>query len=133
MHFSFRGKEHTRKYHPDDISSCKAESICACTGILFFLPLVSMPDSRFGRYWANQGLLILFFELACLGIWAIISWILGFLIAIKFIGIIFAAIKFAAAAVLILANAIYVFLPMSFAIRGRAVDIPFFGFMRFIK
>ena len=65
MRIDLSGKEYTKKYHPMDVKSCKIESVCACTGILFFLPLVSAPNSRYGRYWANQGLLVLFFEILC--------------------------------------------------------------------
>ena len=37
----------------------KAMSALAYLWILFFLPLVVCPDSKFGRYHANQGLVLL--------------------------------------------------------------------------
>lgn len=38
--------------------------ILAYLGILFFLPLVSCPDSKVGRFHANQGLLLLITSIA---------------------------------------------------------------------
>lgn len=133
MRLILHGKEHTKRYHPEDIASSRIESICACTGLLFFLPLVSQPDSRYGRYWANQGLLILFSELAALVFWLLLGWFLGLLATIPVIGLLFTVLRFAVAVLLVLAPAALVVLAMSFAIRGRAKDIPFIGFMRFIK
>ena len=39
-------------------STEKAMSALAYLGILFFLPLVVCPDSHFGKYHANQGLIL---------------------------------------------------------------------------
>ncbi len=133
MRFSPNGKEHTKRFHPDDRRCCKVECVCACTGILFFLPLVSVPGSRFGRYWANQGLIILFLELALLIAGFIVSWILGLLALIPFIGIVFNIVKAIVFIALGLTALFAIVLQGSFAARGRAIDLPFFGFMRFIK
>ena len=51
--------DYTQQFHPQDISDGKAMSILAYFGILFFLPLVVCPQSRFGRFHANQGLILL--------------------------------------------------------------------------
>lgn len=42
----------------------KVVFILAYLGILFFLPLVSCPDSKIGRFHANQGLLLLLASIA---------------------------------------------------------------------
>ena len=46
-------------YDPEDIARNK--SVCALSylSILFFLPLVVCPDSKFGRFHANQALALL--------------------------------------------------------------------------
>ena len=47
--------------------------------ILFFLPLVACPESRFGRFHANQGLILLLVSIVggiVLGIIPIIGWII---------------------------------------------------------
>lgn len=133
MRFKLNGREYTKSFAPDDRRSCRIESACACTGILFFLPLVSVPNSKFGRYWANQGLIILFVEILSLLSWLLLGWILGLLSLIPIIGILFAIAKALVAVAICLLVAFFVFLPMSFAARGRAKDTAFVGFMRFIK
>jgi uncharacterized membrane protein len=46
---------------------------------IFFLPLIACPDSRFGKFHANQGLILLIFSVAgniILSIIPIIGWII---------------------------------------------------------
>ncbi|MDD2534443.1 MAG: hypothetical protein PHC86_07065 [Eubacteriales bacterium] len=47
--------------------------------LLFFLPLIVCPDSRFGRYHANQGLVLLIVSVVgsmILGVIPVIGWII---------------------------------------------------------
>jgi uncharacterized Tic20 family protein len=97
------------------------------------LPLVSVPGSKFGRYWANQGLIMLLCELMMLILGFVISWILGLLALIPFIGIVFTVIKVIAFVALGLVALFLIVLQGSFAARGRAIDLPFIGHLRFIK
>ncbi len=133
MRFQFKPKEHTKRFDPDDRRCCKIECVCACTGLLFFLPLVSVPTSKFGRYWANQGLIILLCEIIMLTVGFFLSWILGLLALIPFIGILFNIVKVIAFIALGLATLFLIVLQGSFAARGRALDLPLIGFLRFIK
>ncbi len=43
----------------EDLQQVKVMAALAYFGILFFLPLVTNPDSSFGKFHANQGLLLL--------------------------------------------------------------------------
>jgi uncharacterized membrane protein len=64
-------------YTPEDIESSKV--MAGLAYILFFLPLVVCPDSPYGRYHANQGLLLLLLGVGgsiILGIIPIIGWLL---------------------------------------------------------
>lgn len=133
MAFNLKRKDHTRRYHPDDRRCCKIECICACTGLLFFLPLVSAPGSKFGRYWANQGLIMLFIEFLMLIVGFILSWFFGLLALIPFIGIVFDIVRIAALLILGLTALFIIVLQGSFAARGRAVDMPIVGGLRFFK
>lgn len=133
MRLRAKGKEHTKRYAPDDRRCCKPECVCACTGLLFFLPLVSVPDSKFGRYWANQGLIMLFCEIVLLIAGFFLSWFFGLLALIPFIGIVFSILKITVLIALALIALFVIVLQGSFAARGRAIDLPFVGFMRFIK
>ena len=64
-------------FDPADIEKNKV--MAGLAYLLFFLPLVACPDSRFGRFHANQGLLLLIVSIAggiILGIIPIIGWVL---------------------------------------------------------
>lgn len=64
-------------FTPEDIESSKV--MAGLAYILFFLPLLACPDSPYGRYHANQGLLLLLLGLGgsiILSIIPIIDWIL---------------------------------------------------------
>ena len=64
-------------FTPEDIESSKV--MAGLAYILFFLPLVVCPDSPYGRYHANQGLLLLLLGLGgsiILSIIPIIGWLL---------------------------------------------------------
>lgn len=133
MAVDFSAREYTRKFHPDDRRSCRVECVCACSGLLFFLPLVSAPDSRFGRYWANQGLLMLLSEIVGLLVWALISFTMGLLALIPFVGIIFTAIKIILGIAELSIFLFFIIRACTFAGKGRAVDFPIIGYLRLIK
>ena len=79
----FDVEDRTAEFDTQDIQDAKVWSILAYFGILFFLPLVCAPQSRFGRFHANQGLVLLICSLAL----AVVSWILSFIVGwIPFIG-----------------------------------------------
>lgn len=64
-------------FDPADIQ--KNKTIAGLAYLLFFLPLISCPDSKFGRFHANQGLLLLILSVAgsvILRFVPFISWIL---------------------------------------------------------
>ncbi len=84
--------------------------------LIFFLPLLVCPDSQFGRFHANQGLLLLIVGFAgsfILGIIPIIGWII-----LPFFGL----------AVFILA--IYGLIN---GLNGKVKELPLFGHFRLIK
>lgn len=51
-------------YDPEDISKNRLWAALAYFGFLFFLPLAVCPDSQYGRFHANQGLILFLFEIA---------------------------------------------------------------------
>ena len=54
----------TSQFDPQDINDNKGMSVLAYIGILFFIPLLACPNSRFARYHTNQGLVLFLLELA---------------------------------------------------------------------
>lgn len=70
-------QDSTSEFDPQDIE--KTKTIAALSYIIFFLPLLTNPESKFGKFHANQSLVLL---LTCiignlvLGIIPIIGWII---------------------------------------------------------
>ncbi|NLL53266.1 MAG: hypothetical protein GX207_11865 [Peptococcaceae bacterium] len=65
------------EFDPEDIE--KGKTMAGLAYILFFLPLIVCPDSSFGKFHANQGLLLLITGVVgtvVLSIIPIIGWIL---------------------------------------------------------
>ena len=126
---SFFGKDHTKDYNVDDVLMTKAVCIFAYFGLLFFLPLAVYKDSKYGKYHANQGLLLL-----------ILSVILSIL---RFFMILPASVPFFGAVMMVLSDIIsfilgsfilgcFVFGIVNVA-RNKAVDLPIVGKIRIIK
>ncbi|MDD4773616.1 MAG: hypothetical protein PHZ09_08420 [Eubacteriales bacterium] len=71
------GTNQDQTFSADDIE--KNKTMAALAYIIFFLPLLACPDSKFGRYHANQGLLLLIFGFIggiVLTVIPIIGWVL---------------------------------------------------------
>lgn len=69
-HF-FESEDHTMEFDTQDAQDAKVWSILAYFGILFFLPLVGVPNSAYGKFHANQGLILLIFDIAL----SVASWL----------------------------------------------------------
>lgn len=64
-------------FTPEDIE--KGKTMAGLSYLLFFLPLIACPDSKYGRFHANQSLLLLITGIAgniILGIIPVIGWML---------------------------------------------------------
>ena len=75
--FTSAAAEADEVFDPADIEKNKV--MAGLAYILFFLPLVACPESRFGRFHANQGLILLLISIVggiVLGIIPIIGWII---------------------------------------------------------
>lgn len=66
-------------FDAEDIAKNKTISALSYLGILFFLPLVVCPDSKFGRFHANQSLVLLICMVICNVVGNILVMILGFI------------------------------------------------------
>ncbi|WBY64416.1 MAG: DUF4870 domain-containing protein [Thermocaproicibacter melissae] len=104
------------QYDPIDVQNNRAVSVLAYIPFLFFLPLVVHPDSRYGRFHANQGLVLLL-------VWVIVHFILKWIPLIGWIlNNFFSLFMF-----------LLVILGMVRAYSGRAVPLPFIGQIEIIK
>ena len=101
-------------FEQEDID--KNKTMAGLAYIVFFLPLITCPDSRFARYHANQGLILLICSAAG-------SAVLGFF---PFIGSLLRSLYSLAC----FALAIMGFLN---GINGRAKELPYIGQYRLLK
>lgn len=101
-------------YDPADIE--KNKTIAGLAYLIFFLPLILCPDSRFARYHANQSLMLFIVSVAGTIILSIIP-ILGWLL-LPFYSI-----------------AIFIFFIMGLinGLGGKAKELPIIGKFRLLK
>jgi uncharacterized membrane protein len=117
----------TAEYDPADIGKNKVWAISAYFGILFFLPLVGCPDSKFGRFHANQGLVLLIFDIIVGVVQGIVCTVLGYIFF--FGGILSAVISLLLGAAML----ILMIIGIVNAANGRAKELPIIGGIKIIK
>lgn len=112
-------------FSQDDIQ--KNKGMAALAYLIFFLPLVACPDSRFGRFHANQGLLILIGAVGGGIVLAILSFILGLIsYYLIFISTLLYIVLYVGLTVLIIMGIIN-------AVNGQAKPLPLVGHIKIIK
>lgn len=94
----------------------KNKTVAGLAYILFFLPLLVCPDSKFGRFHANQGLLLLIVSIAG-------SFILSIVPFIGWVLLPFFSIAVMIVAIIALVN----------AMNGKAKELPICGKFRLLK
>lgn len=77
----------TAEFDPQDIANNKGMSVLSYIGILFLIPLLACPNSKFARFHTNQGLVLFLLGVALgivtaiIGLIPVIGWIFGGLIS----------------------------------------------------
>ncbi len=107
---------------PADVEKNKIFAILAYVGLLFLVPLLAAPQSRFARYHTNQGVVLFLAVIICM----VGSGILG---VIPFVGCISALLMPAAA----LAGLVFMILGIVNAANGRCKPLPLIGQYKLIK
>lgn len=94
--------------------------------LIFFLPLIACPESRYGRHCANQGLIFWIFWVA----YGIVFSLLSNLFWIPVVGFLFQAVLWLCWFAVLALEIYYTVLAVS---KGDAREIPFVGSYRIIK
>jgi len=117
----------TAQYDPADIAKNKNISALAYLGILFFIPLVACPESKFGRYHANQGLVLLLLGIVVSIVFAILTsvmfWISWALLSVISILSTIAWLGILALCIIGIIN----------TVNGKAKELPLIGKIKLIK
>lgn len=111
--------DHTSEFDPADIAANKGVCILAYFGILFFIPLVARPNSAYGKYHANQGLLLFVVEVM----------IGAFQIGLPFVPIISNVVN----CVLFLFELLMFVIGIVNVCNSKAKDLPIVGSLRLIN
>ena len=133
--------DHSLDYEKEDAAKNKKISIIALFGITFWVPFVFSPQSRYARYYGNQGLIMFIMSIPFSLLYLMFSGIVGVACtqqatvgssgaSLSIFGIIMDIVFFAicyAIPIFMLYNAIKNIL------AGKAKDLPFFGFMRLVN
>ncbi len=130
--------DHTDDFNPDDAAANKKTSIIALFGITFWVPLAFSPNSVYSRYYANQGLIMLFLTLPFTLLYSLFFGIVSIACTVSdgevsylsasgwLAELILAAIFYALP--------VFVLILMIKAVRqGKAKEVPFLGWLRIIR
>ncbi len=120
----------TPDFDPNDIEKNKIIAGLSYLGILFFLPLLACPDSKFGRFHANQSFVLFMISLISWIIFGVIKVIFGMIPLFGLlISIFIVLIQFAVSIVLF---ALYIIGAVN-AFTGKAKELPLIGTIKIIK
>ncbi|MCX7737081.1 MAG: hypothetical protein N2319_10240 [Candidatus Kapabacteria bacterium] len=103
-------------FSPEDIEKNKVISFLAY--LIFFIPLIAAPDSKFARFHANQGLILLIFSLAI--------YIIGSVTTVIFIGFIILFIGW-------IPILVFAIMGIINALNGQAKPLPLIGKFTILK
>ena len=109
----------------EDVEKNKIFGVLAYLWILFFIPLVVCPDSKFGKFHANQGLVLFLFGIVGSAVIGIITMVFA-LIGLGIVGVILASIFG-------LLDVLLVVLGIVNAATGKAKALPIIGGISLIK
>lgn len=129
----------TYEYHPQDIADNKAFAILSYFGLLVLIPIFAAPNSRYARYHANQGLLLLILEVAYGVVQALLGVMLRFIFPWNWsygyfggrgavYGIITALLNLAWIAIVVL-----IVIGVINAATGKAKELPIIGKIKILK
>lgn len=123
----------TAQYDPQDIEANKVVCGISYLGILFFLPLIACPDSRFGKFHANQSLLVLILMVAAGFISNVVGMVCGAFWAIPALGAIMNVVSGVVSAVCgVVPFAAFIFGLVN-ALCGKAAELPIIGKINLIN
>ena len=137
-------KDHTLEYDRSDIQETSKISMISCLGITFWVPMAFKKESRVGRFYANQGLLMLIILVASTLLFLMFSGIVGIACTeyieditnpgggtrLKFMGYVLDLIFFA----ICYAIPIFLFITGYRDIKaGKVKDLPLVGKLRLLR
>ena len=118
----FDTPDHTSEFEEQDIQDNKVMGILAYIGLLVLVPIFAAKNSKYARFHANQGLVLLICA-------AIVLTVLNILGIIPYVGIVFRIISYLAS---LAVTGLAVFGIVNVA-RGKAKELPLIGKFKILK
>ena len=119
-------KDHTSEFDPADIQNNKTMGILSYIGLLVLIPIFAAKESKFARFHANQGLVLVIAQAIVTVVLSILATLLGL---IPYVGWI--------PALLIRLVIPVVYIPSIIGIinaaKGQAKELPIIGGIRILK
>lgn len=112
----------TGEYDPADIEQNKVFAILAYLGILVLVPILGAKESKFARFHANQGLVLVIAAIA-------IGIVIGILQFIPVLGIIFSIVGW----IINIALLVLCIIGIVNACNGKAKELPLIGSIKILK
>ena len=119
---NFDSTDFTNEFDPMDIQANK--TIGGLAYLLFFLPLLAAPNSKFGKFHANQSLIVFLFAIAL----GVISGLLDAILPYHLFRILNIVFKLG-----YLAEVALIIIGLVTALNGKAKELPLIGTIRIIK
>ena len=124
----FNTHDTTADYDKADIEKNQLMAILLYLGILVLIPILAAKDSKFARYHANQGLILLVAEAIWVAATRLISFIVG-LLNIGLLSFLFGVVV----CLLSLVPLVFVIFGIYNSAAGKARELPFIGKFRIIQ
>lgn len=124
-------EDRTAEFDKADISANKVYAILAYIGFLVLVPLIAVPKSKYARFHANQGLVLLIGEVAYNIVRSVLLYVLG-LTMWGPLSIVRGVIKFATGAVG-LVFVVFAVIGIVNAAQGIAKELPLVGKIKILK
>ncbi len=127
-------KDSTAEFDAADIENNKIMSLFSYIGILFLVPLLACPNSKYARFHTNQGIILCIASVAIsivVGILTGIATVLGMVVAPLgvILGLLFGLVGFAGSVVVF----VLMIIGIINAVQGKAKELPVIGKIRILK
>ncbi len=119
-------KDHTNEFDPTDIQNNKTMGILSYIGLLVLVPIFAAKDSKFARFHANQGLVLVIAQAI---VTTVLSIIAAILVHIPLIGWLLAFL------IRIIIPVVYIpsIIGIINAAKGQAKELPIIGGIKILK
>ena len=117
--------DYSGEFYPDDVRKNKGISLLSYLGILFLIPWLARPQSRYARFHVNQGIVLFLAELVVRAAEGILKALLGNSVLWTPFGIAFWVIGILLFVLMIIG--------IVNALNGNAKELPIIGKIRLLK